>query len=109
MSNDKSRPIYPMYPLDSFNYSGDCRRDIFVDDSLWEDVNEAEIEAAKAKNRQSYNMELSNEIAFDDLNEDIKSESQVDFDVIIDNVDINDYGNNYENDYGSYNSSRRLY
>ena len=109
MSNDKSRPINPIYPFDSFNYSGDFRNDVPMDYSAWEGVTEADIEAAKAKSRQSYNMELGNEIAFDDLNEDIKRESQVDFDVIIDNVDIDDYGNNYENDYGSYNSRKRLY
>jgi len=49
-------------------------------------------------------METSEEIAFDDLNEDIKSESEVDFDSIIDEVDMSDHGN----DYGDY-AKKRLY
>ncbi len=101
MSNDKSRPIYPP---DTHNYFGDFRSITPMSDSVWENVREAEIEAAKARSRRNYNMETSEEIAFDDLNEDIKSESEVDLDSIIDEVDMSDHGN----DYGDY-AKKRLY
>lgn len=101
MSNDKSNPIYPP---DTHNYFGDFRSITPMSDSVWENVREAEIEAAKARSRRNYNMETSEEIAFDDLNEDIKSESEVDFDSIIDEVDMSDHGN----DYGDY-AKKRLY
>lgn len=101
MSNDKSNPIYPP---DTHNYFGDFRSITPMSDSVWENVREAEIEAAKTKSRRSYNMETSEEIAFDDLNEDIKSESEIDFDSIIDEVDMSDHGN----DYGDY-AKKRLY
>lgn len=101
MSNDKSRPIYPP---DAHNYFGDFRSITPMSDSVWENVREAEIEAAKARSRRNYNMETSEEIAFDDLNEDIKSESEVDLDSIIDEVDMSDHGN----DYGDY-AKKRLY
>lgn len=101
MSNDKSRPIYPP---DTHNYFGDFRSITPMSDSVWENVREAEIEAAKTRSRRNYNMETSEEIAFDDLNEDIKSESEIDFDSIIDEVDMSDHGN----DYGDY-AKKRLY
>ncbi|WP_346873978.1 hypothetical protein [Clostridium sp. UBA5988] len=101
MSNDKSRPIYPP---DAHNYFGDFRSITPMSDSVWENVREAEIEAAKTRSRRNYNMETSEEIAFDDLNEDIKSESEVDLDSIIDEVDMSDHGN----DYGDY-AKKRLY
>ncbi|WP_346868921.1 hypothetical protein [Clostridium sp. UBA5119] len=101
MSNDKSRPIYPP---DIHNYFGDFRSIAPMSDSVWENVREAEIEAAKTRSRRNYNMETSEEIAFDDLNEDIKSESEVDLDSIIDEVDMSDHGN----DYGDY-AKKRLY
>lgn len=101
MSNDKSRPIYPP---DAHNYFGDFRSITPMSDSVWENVREAEIEAAKTRIRRNYNMETSEEIAFDDLNEDIKSESEVDLDSIIDEVDMSDHGN----DYGDY-AKKRLY
>lgn len=101
MSNDKSRPIYPP---DTHNYFGDFRSITPMSDSVWENVREAEIEAAKARSRRNYNMETSEEIAFDDLNEDIKSESEIDLDSIIDEVDMSDHGN----DYGDY-AKKRLY
>ncbi len=101
MSNDKSNPIYPP---DTHNYFGDFRSITPMSDSVWENVREAEIEAAKARSRRNYNMETSEEIAFDDLNEDIKSESEVDLDSIIDEVDMSDHGN----DYGDY-AKKRLY
>lgn len=101
MSNDKSNPIYPP---DTHNYFGDFRSITPMSDSVWENVREAEIEAAKARSRRNYNMETSEEIAFDDLNEDIKSESEIDLDSIIDEVDMSDHGN----DYGDY-AKKRLY
>ncbi len=101
MSNDKSNPIYPP---DTHSYFGDFRSITPMSDSVWENVREAEIEAAKTRSRRSYNMETSEEIAFDDLNEDIKSESEVDLDSIIDEVDMSDHGN----DYGDY-AKKRLY
>lgn len=101
MSNDKSNPIYPP---DTHNYFGDFRSITPMSDSVWENVREAEIEAAKTRNRRNYNMETSEEIAFDDLNEDIKSESEVDLDSVIDEVDMSDHGN----DYGDY-AKKRLY
>lgn len=101
MSNDKSNPIYPP---DTHNYFGDFRSITPMSDSVWENVREAEIEAAKTRSRRNYNMETSEEIAFDDLNEDIKSESEVDLDSIIDEVDMSDHGN----DYGDY-AKKRLY
>lgn len=101
MSNDKSNLIYPP---DTHSYFGDFRSITPMSDSVWENVREAEIEAAKARSRRNYNMETSEEIAFDDLNEDIKSESEVDLDSIIDEVDMSDHGN----DYGDY-AKKRLY
>ena len=93
--NDKSTPIYPP---DDHNYFGDFRSMIPMADTVWENVREAEIEAAKARNNRSYNMEASEEITFDDLNDNLRSESEVDFDSIIDDVDMSDHGN----DYGDY-------
>lgn len=110
MSYDKSRP---MYPVDSHNYFEDYNGNVPVDNSVWENgddsicqtIEEAQLEEAKIKRSQLYNTELSNEIAFDDLNEDIKGESQVDFDVVMNDVDIS----SYEDDYESYSNSKRLY
>jgi len=101
MSNNKSTPIYPP---DTHNYFGDFRSIAPMTDSVWENVREAEIEAAKAKNRRAYNMETSEEITFDNLNEDLSIESEVDFDSIIDDVDMSDHGN----DYGDY-AKKKLY
>lgn len=100
MSNDKSRPIYPP---DEHNYFGDFRSMTPMADTVWENVREAEIEAAKKRNRESYDMETGEEITFGDLNEDLKSESEVDFDSIIDDIDMSDHGNKY---YGDYDNKR---
>ena len=100
MSNDKSRPIYPP---DEHNYFGDFRSMTPMADTVWENVREAEIEAAKKRNRKSYDMETGEELTFDDLNEDLRSDSEVDFDSIIDDLDMSDHGNDY---YGDSNSKR---
>lgn len=100
MSNDKSTPVYP--PSDE-NYFGDYTSIAPVTDSVWENVREAEIEAAMARRNNSYDMEMGEDISFDDLNEDINIEDDIEFKSIIDDIDMSNHGNEY-----GYNAGKRL-
>jgi len=101
MSNDKSRPIYPP---DKDHYFGDYRSITPMADTVWESVREAEIKAAKARqHQQDYNMEMGQDIAFDDLNEDINKENEIEFKSIIDDIVIGNHGEDY-----GYHPGKRL-
>ncbi|MEG1255562.1 hypothetical protein [Clostridium sp.] len=100
MSNDKSRPTYPP---DTHNYFGDFRSITPMADTVWENVREAEIEAAKARQRQDYSMEMGEDIEFDDLNEDINKENEIEFKSIIEDMDMSNHGEEY-----GYNAGKRL-
>ena len=57
----------------------------------WDEIQKSQLEAAKEKSRKTYDMEMADEIIFDDLNEDINEESQVDLGSIIENMDMSDH------------------
>ncbi|MEG0133263.1 MAG: hypothetical protein RR891_07945 [Clostridium sp.] len=92
MNNDKSQPVYPP---DKHDYYGEYRSITPMADSAWDNVREAEIEAARARHHRDYSMEMGEDITFDNLNEDINSEDEIEFKSIIEDVDMSNHGNEY--------------
>lgn len=60
-----------------------------ITDSTMDEIKEEQLKTARKKSRQSYDMEATDEIIFDDLFED----SEVDMDSIVDRANMWDYNN----------------
>lgn len=91
--NKDSKAIYPTQENGKFeNY---IAKTTFAED-YWEDIEAVEESSVKNKNPKQvahdYSMEVGEEITFEDLNDDdLISESHVDIDSIIRNMDMSDH------------------
>lgn len=89
-----SKPIYP--PQENGEFENYIAKTPFAED-YWEDIEAVEESSVKNKkpiqSSHDYSMEVGEEITFEDLNEDddLKSESHVDIDSIIRNMDMSDH------------------
>lgn len=62
-----------------------------ISDSTLEEIKEKELKAAREKSKRSYDMEVADEIVFDDLNSDMNLNSDMGIDSIIENLDMSDH------------------